>query len=128
MNSNEQNLLKRILIGMIAFFALVFLVSLIPKAENVFLLPLLFFFLLGLSLMYKSSSSKPEGRLKSFLWVTGISSLVFSLGLLYGVLGMWGYYDINDPLFLGSVIAGVLAFIIGAIGTLLLLKTNTSSK
>lgn len=117
---DDQNLvrLKRVVFGLIAFLSLVFLIGFFSGIKNLFLAPLLFYFFSGLALISMTLKAEVEGKLRVYLLISGFCSVVFTAGVAYGVLGIWGFYDIYDPLYLISVIAAVLGFIVGTIGSL----------
>lgn len=81
-------------------------------------LPLLFLTLLflisGVILLLRSKTNAHDHRRNKFLFLTAFSAILFSLGLAYGIYGIWGYCEIHDIIYIGIVAIGWLGFMIGA--------------
>jgi len=107
------------------------LVPLFPTALwRVYIIPLMFiswvaFFSLGLALIVlivKKKAEGPQGRLKKFLLLTGASAVGFlPFVILHNVVS--GLFGVEEPFFfILAVFGSPLGFLVGAIGTIVLLK------
>ena len=124
LNEKNQKGLKRLVYGLITLFILLFLSGILDIGGKLLFALILLYFVLSVAINVLIFKSKPEGKLKVFLLLTGISSVVFSLGIIYGILGIWGFYSINDLIYLSSVIASWIGFMTGALGSIILLKNS----
>ena len=104
--------------SLIVLFVAVFVIGFLPGPSNLFLLPLMLYFGVAMVLLSLTLRSVVGGRLKRFLLLTGCSAVGFSAGVLYGAAGMWGFYSINDPVFLTLVIGSTVGFAVGTAGSL----------
>ena len=105
-------------------------ISMLIPALKVYLLPLVFiswlaFFVLGLALIVsikKKKAEGPQGWLKKFLLLTGASAV----GYLPFILlhnAVYGLFGVEEPFFfILAAIVCPLGFLVGAIGTIVLLK------
>ena len=128
LGEGESRKLKRLVIGLAVLFILFYLIGFLSEIENLFLLPLIPFLLLGIYLIQQTFVLSIEGKLKMFLLLTGFSSLLFSIGVMYGVMGIWGFYTIVDAVYLIALITSMSGFIIGMTRSLSLLKNRAKSK
>ena len=116
---SEKNLisLKRIIYALIVLFIL----NLLPL--RVISLPLsIVYILLGIMLIFLTFKSKVKGRLKVFLLLTGFSSAGLLLGLLHGFFEVWGLDTLQVIFFYIGVVVSPILFIIGVIGSLVILR------
>ena len=104
------------------------LVPLFPTALwRAYIIPLMFiswvaFFLLGLALIILVVKKKVEGLLKKFLLLTGTSAVGF---LPFVILhnAVYGLFGVEEPFFfILAVFVCPLGFLVGAVGTIVLLK------
>ncbi len=128
MIETNMNTLKRIIYGLLCTFILVYLTGLLSGVELIFLVPLFFFFVLGIMLIYRTVKSTVEGKLKGLLLITGYAAIAYTVGVVYGVLGMTGYYDLYDPLYLTLTLAPLVYFLIGVWGSLSLIMKMPDNK
>lgn len=112
----EKMKTRSIVYGLLSLFILIFVNGFLEWGGKTLLLLSILFFLLGCTLFVLLP---PQGKLRTFLLVTGVSTLGFSTTLVYGVLGIWGYYDIYDPLYLTVGIIFGIGFVIGSIGSVM---------
>lgn len=92
-----------------------------PGPRRLFLFPLFCLALATLALL-RLTIRVAEQRLRRFSLVAGLAGVGFVAGVLYGTLGMMGFYEINDPVFLTVVIASALGTVFGAAGSLVSLR------
>lgn len=123
---NEKNIrrIKIIVYGLVVSFILIFINGFLSLGGKSLLAFDLLYFVLGVTLLLQIFKSDVEGKLKGLLLLTGFSSLGFSAGIAYGVFGIWGFYSINNPIYLGLTIVSWIGFIIGVIGSFVLLKNE----
>ena len=120
------------------------LTPVLPSAWKVYMVPFMFiswavFFLLGLALIVlivKKKEKKIQGQLKKFLLLTGASAVGFPVfvilhNLVYGLFIYFLGQDFWDRIgpggdepffFILAVIVCPLGFLVGVIGTIVLLK------
>jgi len=101
-----------------------------PQALKVYIIPLMFiswaaFFVLGLALIVLIVKRKVEGlqgRLKKFLLLTGASAVGFlPFVLLHNIVS--ALFGVEEPFFfILAVFICPLGFLVGAIGTIVLLR------
>ena len=104
-------------------YALTVLFILILLPFGVVSLPLsLVYILLGIVLIFLTLKSKVKGRLKVFLLLTGFSSAGLLLGLLHGFFEVWGLDTLQVVFFYIGVVVSPILFIIGVIGSLVILR------
>ena len=118
------------LVGVFVVIVIDMPISMLIPALKVYLLPLVFiswvaFFILGLALIVSIKKKKVEGLqgwLKKFLLLTGASAVGF---LVFVILhnAVYGLFGVEEPFFfILAVIVCPLGFLVGAIGTVVLLK------
>lgn len=122
MDNNKIKRFKRIVYGLIGLFALFFITGFLDLGGKTLLVIILLYFVLGIILNICIFRSKPEGKPRASLLLTGVAVAVFSMGVTYGILGIWGLYPINDIVYLTSVIASWSGFLFGAIWSILELR------
>jgi hypothetical protein len=98
-----------------------------PRVYNMLLPGIAVFFILGVALLTLTVKTKIEGKLKTFLLLTGASSvglLVFTV--LHNIVS--GLFSIEEPVFfiLATIICP-LGFLVGAIGTIVLMVKSKGS-
>ena len=125
---SEQDLrrLKRIVYGLVVLYILLELSSFTPP--NLAFLGysiLLLYFLSGVTLTVLTLKSEVEGRLKVLLFVTGCSSVVFSVSILNGFLAVSGFYTFPEVLYFITVLVPLTLFLIGAIGSMVVFRKST---
>ena len=124
------------LVGVFVVVASIFLIPAfrdLLRGSELFLLPLAVFSLLGVALIFFTVKEKVRGTLKKFLILTGASSAGFFVSVLlhnaiYGLfIHFWGadFWDRiglgDEPVFfLIAVILCPVAFLVGAIGSIVL--------
>ena len=79
------------------------------------MVPFLFLAIVLLILALKIKQPNPS---IGWIMVTAIAAIIFSLGMSYGIFGIWGYYEINDYLYVSNVGISLVGFLIGAAGSL----------
>ena len=105
-------------------------ISMLIPALRIYLLPFVFiawvaFFVLGLVLIFLIKKKKADGLQgwpKKFLLLTGASAVGF---LVFVILhnAVYGLFGVEEPFFFTlAVIVCPLGFLVGAIGTIVLLK------
>ena len=108
--------------ALIVSFVGVFLVGFVPGPNRLFLVPLFCLAVATLALL-ALTMSEAERRLRRFSLIAGLAAAGFIAGVLYGTLGMMGFYEIYDPVFLTVVIASALGTVVGTAGTLAFLRS-----
>jgi len=107
----------------------------------VFLIPLMVFSLVGGILIFLTKRSKTEGRTRTFLMLTGISSASFFIGvflhnLFYALATITSHLAFLSFLlrafevgfFLLAIVVCPIAFCVGMIGSIVLLIKNRKKK
>ena len=125
-HQNYLKRLRRVVWGLVLLLIIFFLGGFLDFGAGSLLIIVLLYFGLGIVLNVSVVKSGAKGKLRLYLLLTGISSTVFSLGVTYGIVGIMGYYTINDFLYLSSVIIAFLAFVIGTICSLFWLNKGGS--
>jgi hypothetical protein len=129
--------------ALVAVFVVTLCLFLVPQFREslggswLFLTPLIVFFLLGVALLVFTLLEKVSGRLKGFLLLTGASAAGYFLFVLlhnafYALGTISGDLSIIGPLvdFLGAafffmaILVCPLGFLVGAIGSVVLLKKS----
>ena len=85
---------------------------------------LFLYFAIALVLIRNVSRSEVSGKLRTYLLLTGYSSIVFSIGILSGYLGMGPYVSTNEVLYFLLTIIPFAGFISGVVGSLILLRSS----
>ena len=118
------------LVGVFVVIVIDMPISMLIPALKVYLLPLVFiawvaFLVLGLALIVsikKKKAEGPQGLLKKFLLLTGASAV----GYLPFILlhnAVYGLFGVEEPFFfILAVFVCPLGFLVGAVGTIVLLK------
>jgi hypothetical protein len=95
-----------------------------PQAYNMLLPGIAIFFILGVVLLTLTVKTKVEGKLKTFLLLTGASStglLVFVV--LHNIVS--GLFNIEEPVFfILAIPVCPLGFLVGAVGTIVITVKN----
>ena len=131
------------LVGVFVFILAQFFVPAIRdffRGTLLFLLPLIIFSFLGAALIFLTLKRGVSGRLRKFLLLTGASAAGFFISIflhnfIYGLFiilfgpDFWDRIGLGDePLFFFiALLICPLAFLIGTIGSLLLLKSHLSN-
>jgi len=94
--------------------------------SELFLMPFAVFFLLGVVLIVLTVREKIAGMLKAFFLLTGASAagiFVFILlhNAVYGLADYWFSVEFEEPFFfIMAILVCPLAFLVGAIGSIIL--------
>jgi len=94
---------------------------------NVFLPGIAIFLILGVALIVLTIKKKVEGKLKTFLLLTGASAAGLPVfAVLHNVVG--ALLNLEEPVFfiLATMVCPI-AFLVGAVGTIVLAAKNKSS-
>ena len=122
MSEKDQKRLRVSVIGLIALLILFFLAGALDLGGKPLFVLMLLFLAMGAVTTIQTLVSKADGKLNTFLLLTGFSAIIFALALLYGIAGIWGFYEINDVVYLTSAILSFAGFVTGVIGSLILMK------
>ncbi len=128
-NSQDTNFLtvKRTVYALILLSIIAFLTGFLQNTEFGFIIYVFYFTLLlgGVKLIVMTLKSKTPRVLKAFLLLTGFSSTLYFLFFVIAVIGSFlsstGVIEILTELE-GIFYLGSLAFLIGAIGSIVLFK------
>lgn len=112
--SRRRAIAKRILYGMLFFFLLFCLIGFFDVGGRVLLGSLVPFILLALFLAFISLGTEPH-VLRNYLWLTALGAFGFTAGVAYGVMGIWGWFDVDNKIYLGAVILSWASFLLGLI-------------
>ncbi len=119
--TRRRAIIKRILYGLLLFFLIFFIVGFFDVGGKVLLGTLIPFVLLALFLFFIIPGIETP-VLKNYLWLTAIAAVVFSGAVAYGVLGIWGFFEIDNRVYLGSVMLAWAGFLLGLIESFIHLK------
>ena len=119
--TRRRAIIKRILYGLLLFFLIFFIVGFFDVGGKVLLGTLIPFVLLALFLFFIIPGIETP-VLKKYLWLTSITAVVFSGGVAYGVLGIWGFFEVDNRVYLGSVMLAWAGFLLGLIESFIHLK------
>ena len=112
--SKRRALAKRILYGLLCFFLLFCLIGFFDVGGKVllgFLAPLLLF---AFFLAFIIPGIEPK-TLRNYLWLTVLGTIGFTAGVAYGVMGIWGWFEVDNKIYLGGVMLSWAAFLLGLI-------------
>ena len=116
--AKDFRLQKVLIYFLLGFFLLFFVVGFLDLGGWVMISVLAPFLFLSIVLLTAGLMIKRPNQSKSFIIGTGISGIIFSLGVTYGIFGIWGYYEINDMVYIGNVMLSFIGFLMGATGSL----------
>ena len=116
--------IKKLVFGLIGLFVIFFLFGFLDIGGMALLITMLLYFAIGVALISYVIKSKARGKLRVYLLIAAISSLVFACGVSYGIMGILRAYRINDSIYISSVTISAIGFIAGGIGSLVLLKSK----
>jgi len=119
--SRRRAVIKRILYGLLLFFLIFFFIGFFNVGGKVLLGTLIPFVLLALFLFFIIPGIE-TAPLRNYLWLTAIAAVVFSGGVAYGILGVWGFFEIDNRVYLGSVMLAWAGFLLGLIESFIHLK------
>ena len=119
--TRKRAIIKRILFGLLLFFLIFLIVGFFDVGGRVLLGTLIPFVLLALFLFFIIPGLETP-VLKSYLRLTAIAAVVFSAGVAYGVLGIWGFFVIDNRVYLGSVMLAWAGFLLGLIESFIHLR------
>lgn len=119
--SKRRAVIKRILYGLLLFFLIFFIVGFFNVGGKVMLGTLIPFVLLALFLFFIIPGLE-SAPLRSYLRLTAIAAVVFSGGVAYGVVGIWGVFEIDNRIYLGTVMLSWAGFLLGLIESFIHLK------
>ncbi len=119
--TRKRAIIKRILFGLLLFFLIFLIVGFFDVGGRVLLGTLIPFVLLALFLFFIIPGLETP-VLKSYLRLTAIAAVVFSAGVAYGVLGIWGLFEIDNRVYLGSVMLAWAGFLLGLIESFIHLR------
>ena len=134
---SEKNLrrLKQVFYALIVLFILILITNfLIPMlllalgfergVLGILFLPLtILFFLLGAILIFLTLKSRIGGKLKLFLLLTGVSSVISLISIiLHNLLEALGMEILSVVFFFIAILISPIGFLIGAIGSIILFK------
>jgi len=119
--TRKRAIIKRILYGLLLFFLIFLIVGFFNVGGKVLLGTLIPFVLLALFLFFIIPGMESP-VLKNYLWLTAITAVIFSAGVAYGVLGIWGFYEIDNRVYMGSVMLAWAGFLLGLIESFVHLK------
>lgn len=105
---------KRILYGLLFFFVVFCIIGFFDVGGKVLLGILVPFVLLALFLAFIVPGIEPP-ILRSYLWLTIAGDFLFTAGVAYGVLGIWGMFEVDNKIYLGTVILAWAFFLLGLI-------------
>ena len=127
MTNSYRVKLKRLIAASVLFFLLIFLSGYALPDRHSFLIPLVLYSGTGIVLMRIARATDLSAPLKTPLTTTGIASFGFFAGFLYGWIGIRGYYEVYEPIYLGLVIVSALAYIVGILQSISALKKEPGS-
>lgn len=113
-SSRRIAIATRILYGLLLFFAVFFVIGFFNVGGKVLLASLVPFVLLALLLVFVTPAIRPI-ILRNYLWLTAIGALLFTAGVAYGVLGIWGVFEVDNKIYLGTVLLSWACFLLGLI-------------
>jgi len=119
--TRRRAIAKRILYGLLFFFLLFCAIGFFDVGGKVLLGALLPFVLLSLLLAFVSPGMKPIA-LRNYLWLTATGALIFTAGVTYGILGIWGFFEVDNKIYLGTVMLAWAAFLLGLIESFVYLR------
>lgn len=106
----ERRLRRALGTALLAFIA-VFAVGALPGPRNLFLVPLgLIAASCVLVLVTLRSAALPTPARRRAGWAA-IVGLVFCAGVMYGVVGIWGFYEVVDLVYVPLVFVSGLLFV-----------------
>lgn len=105
---------KRILYGLLFFFIVFCIIGFFNVGGKVLLGVLVPFVLLALFLAFIVPGIEPR-ILRRYLWLTIAGDFLFTAGVAYGVLGIWGMFEADNKVYLGTVILAWAIFLLGLI-------------
>ena len=105
---------KRILYGLLFFFLVFCVIGFFNVGGKVLLGLLAPFMLLALFLAFINPGIEPP-TLRNYLWLTAIGAFAFTAGVAYGVMGIWGWFEVDNKIYLGTVMLAWAAFLLGLI-------------
>lgn len=111
--------LKYFFYGLLVSFCLVFINGFFEFGGKSLLVVISLFLISAIVLLIQTLKSTIKGNLKAFLTIASCAAIGYSIGVIYGVLGIWGYYKINDLFFFGAVIISLMCFTVGSLGTII---------
>ena len=113
-SSRRRALAKRILHGLLLFFLIFCAIGFFDVGGKVLLGSLVPFVLLALFLAFITPGTEPK-ILRNYLWLTALGSIAFTAGVAYGVMGIWGWFEVDNKIYLGGVMLSWAAFLLGLI-------------
>lgn len=112
--TRRRAIAKRILYGLLFFFLLFCVVGFFNVGGKVLLGLLAPFMLMALFLAFINPGIKPL-ILQNYLWLTAVGAFGFTGGVAYGVIGIWGWFEVDNKIYLGTVMLAWAAFLLGLI-------------
>lgn len=119
--TRKRAIIERLLYGLLLFFLIFFIVGFFNVGGKVLLGTLIPFVLLSLFLFFIIPGLETP-VLKNYLWLTAIAAVVFSASVAYGVLGIWGFFEVDNRVYLGSVMLAWAGFLLGLIESFIHLR------
>lgn len=113
-NIRKRAIAKRILYGLLIFFLGFCVIGFFEVGGRVLLGSLVPFLLLALFLFFVTPGIAPV-KLRNYLLLTALGAIGFTAGVTYGVMGIWGWYEVDNKIYLGSVMLSWAAFLLGLI-------------
>ena len=105
--------------ALLANFAIIVSMFVIPLLRKGFFIWIGAFFVLGLALVVMAVKQKVEGRLKFFLVLTGASAAAFVASVL--IHNLINVLFIGPVFFFIAILVCPIAFLVGAVGSIILL-------
>ena len=110
----KRAIAKRIIYGLLFFFIAFCIIGFFNVGGKVLLGTLVPFLLLALFLAFIIPGIEPR-ILRRYLWLTITGAILFTLGVAYGVLGIWGMFKVDNKIYLGTVVLAWAAFLLGLV-------------
>lgn len=112
--TRKRAIAKRILYGLLLFFLVFCAIGFFDVGGKVLLGFLVPFLLFALFLIFITPGIEPI-KLRNYLWLTALGAIGFTAGVTYGVMGIWGMFEVDNKIYLGSVMLSWAAFLLGLI-------------
>ena len=121
MNGNTQSPKhhKSLIYSLLSLFTVFFIAGFLDLNGKLLLSVIFLLFLGAIIFLMSVLGSNTTGKMRTWYLTTAIAAIVFSLGVSYGILGIWGYFEINDLIYVGSVAIAMIGFLAGTIGSLI---------
>ena len=113
-SNRSRALAKRVLYGLLCSFIFFCGIGFFEVGGKVLLGSLVPLLLFAIFLAFITPGIEPK-PLRNYLWLTLLGALGFTAGVAYGIMGIWGWYEVDNKIYLGSVMLSWAAFLLGLI-------------